>query len=73
MSSEELLDRITIDPGVCHGKPCIRGLRYPVDTILKLLGGGMSETQILNDYPDLEKKDFLAIYMFTNTGELVET
>ncbi len=34
-------DRITIDPGICHGKPCIRGLRYPVKNVLELLAGGM--------------------------------
>jgi len=38
--SSKLLERITIDPDVCHGKPCIRGLRYPVDMILELLSGG---------------------------------
>jgi uncharacterized protein (DUF433 family) len=55
-----LLDRITIDPSICHGKPCIRGLRYPVETMLELLAGGMTVEQILADYPDLERDDILA-------------
>jgi len=50
-----LLARITIDPAICHGKPCIRGLRYPVETILELLSAGMSTDEILADYPDLER------------------
>jgi len=49
-------ERITIDPDICHGKPSIRGLRYPVELILQLLGSGMS----LEDYPDLEQDDILA-------------
>jgi uncharacterized protein (DUF433 family) len=55
-----LTDRITIDPQVCHGKPVIRGLRYPVETILELLSSGMAIEELLADYPDLEKEDFLA-------------
>jgi len=54
------LDRITRDPSICHGKPVIRGLRYPVQTILELLASGMTPEQILNDYPDLEYEDILA-------------
>lgn len=42
-----LLQRITVDPEVCHGKPCIRGLRYPAETMLELLGGGMTIDDIL--------------------------
>lgn len=55
-----LLDRITLDPAICHGKPCIRGLRYPVETILELLSAGMSTEEILADYEDLEREDVLA-------------
>jgi uncharacterized protein (DUF433 family) len=55
-----LLDRITIAPSICHGKPCIRGLRYPVETVLELLAGGMTVEQILADYPDLEREDIFA-------------
>jgi uncharacterized protein (DUF433 family) len=48
-------------PGICHGKPTIRGLRYPVDMVLDLLASGMSAEVILNDYPDLEAADITAV------------
>jgi uncharacterized protein (DUF433 family) len=60
----KLLERITINPDICHGKPCIRGLRYPVDTILELLSAGMSNEEILADYDDLEREDILAVLAF---------
>ena len=60
----ELLERITTDPDICHGKPCIRGLRYPVDMILELLSAGMSNDEILADYSDLEREDILAALAF---------
>lgn len=56
-----IAERITIDPGICHGKPTIRGLRYPVETILELLSSGMTHDEILDDYPDLEREDILAV------------
>ncbi len=59
-----LLSRITIDPAVCHGKPCIRGLWYPVETLLELLSSGMTIDEILTDYPDLEREDLLAALAF---------
>lgn len=52
--------RITIDPAVCHGKPCIRGLRYPVESVLEWLASGMTPEQILADYEDLEREDITA-------------
>lgn len=55
-----MTDRITIDPDICHGKPTIRGLRYPVEMILGLLSAGMSHEEILADYEDLENEDILA-------------
>jgi uncharacterized protein (DUF433 family) len=58
--TDNLIDRITINPEICHGKPTIRGLRYPVDNMLELLASGMTMTELLDDYPDLEKEDFLA-------------
>ena len=58
--NNSLLSRITIDMAVCHGKPTIRGLRYPVDSMLELLASGMTINELLSDYPDLEKEDFLA-------------
>jgi uncharacterized protein (DUF433 family) len=60
MSTGELLKRITIDPGICHGKPCIRVLRYPVAMLLELMSSGMSHDEILADYEDLEREDLLA-------------
>jgi len=62
--SSKLLERITMNPEICHGKPCIRGLRYPVDMILELLSAGMSNEEILADYDDLELEDILAALAF---------
>ena len=59
-----LLDRIILNPEICHGKPTIRGLRYPVETILELLSSGMSNEEILADYEDLEHEDILAVLAF---------
>ncbi|AFZ27725.1 hypothetical protein Cylst_5729 [Cylindrospermum stagnale PCC 7417] len=59
-----LLQRISIDSNICHGKPCIRGLRYPVEFILELLSAGMSIEDILADYDDLEREDILAVLLF---------
>ncbi len=58
--SSKILDRITIDPDICHGKPSIRGLRYPVEMMLELLASGMTTQEILDDYEDLQKEDILA-------------
>ena len=57
---ENLLDRITLNPEICHGKPTIRNKRYTVDLILDLLTSGMTEQEILADYPALEKEDIAA-------------
>ena len=54
------LDRITIDPAICHGQPSIRGMRYPVVNLLELLAGGMTLDEVLADYPSLERDDLLA-------------
>jgi uncharacterized protein (DUF433 family) len=59
-----LLTRITIDPSVCHGKPCVRGLRYPVEMLLDLLSSGMTPDEILADYADLERDDLLAVLAY---------
>lgn len=59
-----LLQRITIDPDICFGKPTIRGLRYPVELILDPLGSGMTTEEILSDYPDLEEEDIQAVLKF---------
>ena len=58
------IQRITLDPNICHGKPCIRGLRYPVEFILELLSSGMTTEEILADYDDLESDDILATLLF---------
>ena len=54
------LDRITIDPAICHGQPVVRGMRYPVVNLLELLAGGMTLEEVLADYPSLERDDLLA-------------
>ena len=61
---KDLTERITINPEICHGKPTIRGLRYPVETILELLSSGMTIEEILADYEDLEREDILAALAF---------
>lgn len=65
-SEEELLGRITLQPELCHGKPCIRGLRYPVEWLLELLSSGMSNAEILEDFPDLEQEDILAVLLYAS-------
>jgi len=55
-----LSECITIDPEICHGKPTIRGLRYPVEVILELLSAGMTTEENLADYDDLDREDILA-------------
>lgn len=59
-----MLSHITIDPVVCHGKPCVRGLRYPVEMLLELLSAGMTFDEILADYEDLERDDLLAVLAY---------
>jgi uncharacterized protein (DUF433 family) len=63
---QNLLKRITIDPEICHGKPSIRGLRYPVSMILQLLGSGMSTEEVLEDYEDLSRDDILACLLYAS-------
>jgi len=65
-STDALLERITIDPNICHGKPCIRHLRYTVEVILELLSSGMTTEEILADYDDLERQDVLAVLAFAS-------
>jgi uncharacterized protein (DUF433 family) len=55
-----LLDRITIDTNICHGKACIRHMRWPVEVIIDLIASGMSFDEIVSDHPELEKEDILA-------------
>ena len=65
-TEDELIKRITIAPDICHGKPCVRGLRYPVETVLQWLSSGMSYDEILEDYPDLEHEDILAVLLYAS-------
>ena len=58
------LERITVDPSICHGQPTVRGLRYPVETLLELLASGMTIDEVIEDYPDLERDDLLAAIEF---------
>jgi uncharacterized protein (DUF433 family) len=55
-----VLDRITIDSDICHGKACIRHMRWPVEVIIDLIASGMSFDDIIADHPELEKDDILA-------------
>jgi uncharacterized protein (DUF433 family) len=61
---DKALARITIDPAICYGKPCVRGLRYPVEMLLELLSSGMTFDEVLGDYEDLEREDLLAVLAF---------
>uniref|UniRef100_UPI00404AA791 DUF433 domain-containing protein n=1 Tax=Flavobacterium sp. TaxID=239 RepID=UPI00404AA791 len=59
-----LLSRISIDPNMMHGKPIIRGMRWTVEMVLDLLSSGMSIQEIIEDHPELEKDDVLAVLQF---------
>ena len=59
-----LLSRITIDPQICHGKPVIRGMRYPVESMPEYLAAGDSFEDLLAEFPDLERDDLLACLEF---------
>ena len=62
-------DRITIEPGKRGGKPCIRGLRITVYDVLEYLASGMSEAEILRDFPDLTSEDIRACLIFAANRE----
>lgn len=59
--------RITMNPEVCSGKPCIRGMRFPVVTLLGYLAGGMTTEEVLTDFPFLENEDILQAIAFAAT------
>lgn len=69
METDELLARITLEPGKRGGKPCVRGLRITVYDVLGWLAAGMSEHEILDDYPDLESDDIRACLAFAAARE----
>ena len=64
LNNEVLLSRITIDPKVMVGKPTIRRMRITVEQILRALAGGISEKELIKEYPELKKEDFKAIFMY---------
>jgi len=59
-----MIERITIEPGKRSGQPCVRSLRITVWDVLSWLAAGMSERDILDNYPELESEDFRAVYEF---------
>lgn len=66
------LERITINPDICFGKPCVRGMRWLVGVLLDLLGSGMSFLEIIEDHPELETEDILAALQYaklTSSGK----
>jgi uncharacterized protein (DUF433 family) len=65
-------ERITIDPSICHGKPCIKGTRVLVATILGALGGGDSTEDVLRDYPGITARDIQAALEFGGRLSLFE-
>jgi uncharacterized protein (DUF433 family) len=73
---QQILQRITINPDICHGKPTIRNKRYPVENMLELMASGMTNEEILADYEDLEIQDLQACLMFAaklaNVGSITE-
>lgn len=66
MTMTELLDRITVDPHQCGGRPCIRGLRVHVIDVLDLLANDLTVEEVLDELPDLEREDVLAALRFAS-------
>jgi uncharacterized protein (DUF433 family) len=64
-----LLERITINPQICHGKPVVRGLRHPVEMLLELMSAGMTNNEILADHEDLEREDLLATRLYRRASK----
>jgi uncharacterized protein (DUF433 family) len=69
MNRQELLSRISINPNICFGKPCIKGHRIWVSIILDFLASGMTLTEILEEYPQLETKDILACITYREVAK----
>jgi len=73
--SSATIKRISIDPAICHGKPIIRGMRWPVEVILDLLSAGMTSKEIVTDHPELELEDIVACLTYAKlsvSGEAVQ-
>ena len=68
MSEEQLLHRITANPGIFGGKPIVRDMRIPVELILSLLAQGTSYEEILEDYPDLQLEDIQACLAYARAA-----
>jgi len=72
----DILERITINPDICHGKPTIRNKRYPVENMLELMASGMTRDEILADHDDLAQADLDACLLFAarlaNVGSISE-
>ncbi|GHT54155.1 hypothetical protein FACS189446_3180 [Bacteroidia bacterium] len=68
-----LVNRITINPEICHGKPTVRNMRYPVEMILDLLSAGMTFPEIREDYPAIEDEDILACLAYASRLTKVKT
>ena len=66
MKNEDLIQRITLNPAICFGKPTVRNMRYPVEMILDLLSAGMTQEEILADYLALEVADIQACLAFAS-------
>jgi uncharacterized protein (DUF433 family) len=64
LSTEPLLSRITINPKIMVGKPTIRGMRITVEQILRALSAGISEQELMEEYPELEREDFQAVFAY---------
>ena len=60
MTTDDVLSRISIDPNICFGKPCVRGHRIWVSLILDMLAAGMTHAEVLEEYPGIEEADILA-------------
>lgn len=61
---KEILNRITMNPEICHGKPVIRGMRWPVEVVLDMLGSGMTTEEITKDHPEIELEDIRACLQY---------
>jgi len=70
---EALISRITLNPEICHGKPTIRNMRYPVEMILDLLSSGMTFSEIMEDYAAIEEEDIKACLAYASRLTRIKT
>jgi uncharacterized protein (DUF433 family) len=66
MKTQQLLERISVDPQICHGKPCIKGTRIPVFVILDALAAGMTDQEIIKEYPPVTEEDIRAALLYAS-------